>query len=420
MTVPKVCHLVLSLAPGGLERLVVDWTNDRNRRNPFSTSIVCLDENGALAAEVNEFPPNGALQSRQSLWCLQACRLRKPFDIPAVLRLRRLLRELRVTVLHSHNAAAWQYGAIATMGTGVCHVHTEHGTNPHFKGLANRFRTALLWRLTRRTVAVSESVAEELSVRHRIPRQSLLVIANGIPWERFLGLENRRKENGGKGVSTSRRMGLDDHGGSGMLPESGLHRGTACSESLRPCIGSVGRLVKIKGYDRLLAAFREFRRLEIAGGRVPPRLLMVGDGPERATLEQQAHALRMSADVTFAGFQPDPRPSYAEMDLFVLPSRSEGLPISLLEAMASGIPVAVTDVGESGRVVDGGRCGVILPQDENQWPGALSALLQDRAGMKVRADFARHRVRECYSMEATLAGYENLYKCCSGMIQFGD
>lgn len=382
---PSVCHLVLSLAPGGLERLVVDWTNERNRKEPSSTCIVCLDEAGGLADQVDGMPAPGG--GRRPVSCVNACRSRRPFDVAAVYRLRRMLRDQSVRILHSHNTAAWQYGAIACLGTGVCHVHTEHGTNPHSGGLVNRIRSVLLLRMTCRTVAVSVSVAEELVTRHRIPRNVIDVVTNGIQCGRF-----PESQCAGKSMSE------DDPGAQGF------------------CVGSVGRLAKVKGHDRLLSAFREFQRLGAGGRGVRPRLLLVGDGPERMALERQAHALGIADSVTFAGYQPDPRCFLSGMDVFVLPSRSEGLSVSLLEAMASGVPVAVTDAGENRRIIDDGRCGVVLPQDESQWPAILAELLQDSTRRKAFAEAARLRVREFYSIEATMTGYENIYASCSGIV----
>jgi glycosyltransferase involved in cell wall biosynthesis len=99
------------------------------------------------------------------------------------------------------------------------------------------------------------------------------------------------------------------------------------------------------------------------------------------------------------------------MDLFVLPSRSEGLSVALLEALSAGVPVAVTDVGESREVVCGGRLGTVLPNDPGSWPELLERLVADagNSGQIARSRVAQQHVHDHYSMQATLDGYEQVY-----------
>jgi glycosyltransferase involved in cell wall biosynthesis len=244
-----------------------------------------------------------------------------------------------------------------------------------------------------------------------------------------------------------------------------------------PVIGSVGRLAAEKGYDRLIRAFAgmvqgvrvqghdgngkgewpqeaqkaqkgergniqrsafntqhsteekplttDFRssaydpgvpvsdhRSPVTGHR-SPILLLIGDGPEREALERLCGELGVAPRVLFSGFRPDARRLLSLMDLFVLPSRSEGLPVSLLEAMSAGVPVCVTDAGDCRTAVDDGRCGTILPAEEMRWPEVIASLLPVDGEMPApvleKAKLARERVAAHYSMEATLDAYERLY-----------
>jgi len=425
MKVPKVIHVVVSLDHGGLEKLVVNWTNARNKRFLESTMVCCLDRPGDMAKEVV-----GDVVS-----CVDAVRSRFPMDIAAVLRIRGLVRSVPNAVVHSHNLAAQQYAAIALCGTGVRHVHTEHGTNPHFGGVRNRLRTWLLQKMTDRIIAVSEDTATSLVAMQRIPRDRILVIRNGIQ------------------VSTMRSAWqASDLRASLGIPEDST------------VIGSVGRLAHVKGYDRLIRAFAELvsrypltvngeegRRTDDSGqksdtcavgfagtrhatcaARLPNNdsqltqsaklaLLIVGDGPERGNLEVQAKELGVADRVIFAGYRSDAKSGFAAMDLFVLPSRSEGLPVALLEAMFAGVPVAATHVGEVAEVLDHGRAGRLMPDDESQWASFLGDMLE-KIGTDVAADtsrYARRRVEEEYSEAVTLDEYEQVY-CDAASMRIGE
>ncbi len=420
---PKVLHLVISLAPGGLERLVVDWTNVRNRRMPGSTRIGCLDELGELVGQVEGCGEEGVV------FCVNAKRSRWPFDSTAVRFIRYQFltpdsRLLAPNVIHAHNMAAWQYAVLAkvsgqTISSPVCVVYTQHGANVHNLNLRDRIRARILAFFTDEIVAVSSATADGMAARFWIPRRRIRVVVNGVA----VGETTDHRSQ----TIDCRPQVADPRGPPEEVKAPPALRSAVCG--LRSAvsfpagalvIGTVGRLAQVKGHDRLIAAFAEVKQLwgkesfihqspitnSYASGVF---LLLVGDGHERAALEKQAHDLGVSEQVIFAGYQADPQPFYAMMDLFVLPSRSEGVSVALLEAMASGVPVAVTDVGANREVVEDGKCGVILPDDEAQWGGVFAGIFKDHEGRQRRRAAAVSRVRSHYSLEVTLEGYEKLY-----------
>jgi glycosyltransferase involved in cell wall biosynthesis len=428
---PFVFHVVISLAPGGLERLVVDWTNARNRHHPGSTRIVCLDEPGALAGQVE-----GGKVS-----CVSARRSRFPWDYGAVRKVVKLL-SCRPVVLHAHNLTAWQYAVLTKLWSKVYGlrskvffprlIYTQHGANVHNMRLRDRVRALLLGCFTDEIVAVSEATADVMAKTMWVSRKRISVVVNGVA-------ERKNPASFVPQGGTTEAMEVREKMG---IPADAF------------VMGSVGRLAHVKGCDRLIAAFAELSRSQAAvlvedksieqksqraqseekcisagGGKENSSfasfatsvqisstawseyfLLFVGDGSERAALEQQARDLGVSDRVIFAGYQADPAPYLAAMDLFVLPSRSEGLSVALLEAMAAGVPVVVTDVGANREVVDGGKCGVILPDDERKWPDMIAAIMNNPETIADKIQVARQRVRTYYSLEATLDGYERLYE----------
>ena len=385
---PKVVHVVISLSPGGLERLVVDWTNARNARFPGSTAICCLDAPGELADRV----PGDALL------CLAADRSRFPWDRGAVQRLRSHIRAWpsapslagadertagvgprAPVILHSHNLAAQQYAALARSGIRARHVNTQHGANTHLLSPWNRLRSRLLCHLTDGIVAVSAATARAMSRNQGLRLARIRVIPNGVsapPAVPEPEIEEARRQ-------------------------CGLARG-------RTVIGSVGRLSPVKGYERLLEAMAPI--CGEAGS--PVTLLLVGEGPERSYLQSLAREFGILEHVVFAGFQREPRRFLSLMSFFVLPSRSEGLSVALLEAMAAGVPVLATKVGENSAILDHGECGTLLPDEEVLWPEIILQHLspEGRAAARARAGRAAERVKAAYSLERTLDAYEELYR----------
>ena len=374
---------------------MVDWTNARNRRLPGSTAVGCLDEPGELAPQVE-----GA-----AVRCFRSDRSRRPWDRAAVRKLREEPFPINhqpstinhsPRVLHAHNLAAWQYAALAKLswrarGSAPAPrlVYTQHGANLHNLTLVDRLRGRALACFTDHLVAVSEATAEAMAKSLWIPRRRIEVVANGV------GNENPKSEIRNPRAELRRTLGLSDGA---------------------TVIGSVGRLAHVKGYDRLIRAFASLAPSSLnfpgasdrnANRRSAPLLLLVGDGPERSSLERLARDLGVAGRVIFAGYQADPAPYLAAMNLFVLPSRSEGLSVALLEAMAAGVPVLVTEVGANREVIADGEAGTLLPDDEERWPVALASALADNAREKVAA--AQARVKTHYSLETTLDQYEKIY-----------
>lgn len=165
-------------------------------------------------------------------------------------------------------------------------------------------------------------------------------------------------------------------------------------------IGSVGALRKEKRFDRLLRIFAEASR------DAPLRLLLVGDGPERQNLEQLCRDLRLEASVTFTGAQSRISDFLEQMDIYAIASDTEQMPISLIEAMASGLPVVGSDVGDVGVMLDAdNRPFIVPPGEERKMAASLLTLAQNRAlrtelgkanARKARAEYSLDRMTQSY------------------------
>jgi glycosyltransferase involved in cell wall biosynthesis len=218
-----------------------------------------------------------------------------------------------------------------------------------------------------RLVALSPVIAEEL-------RQA------GVPEERIVSIPN--------GVE------IDETAGS-RAPEGWLR------------LVYIGRLHPQKGVDVLLEA------LALAVPRLEERLSLriVGDGPAREPLEDQAEALRLGEVVEFVGEVGDPMPEIDGADVFVLPSRTEGMSNALLEAMSRGRAVVATAVSGSQGIVDHGRSGLLVEPDEPaHLAAALERLAHDPHERLRMGETARAEIREHYSLEKVAARYGDLYR----------
>lgn len=170
-------------------------------------------------------------------------------------------------------------------------------------------------------------------------------------------------------------------------------------------IGTVGRLDPIKNLPLLLRAFRRLM------GRHPGlRLLVVGDGPERARIERLVCEESMGSVVQLTGFRPDARRLLGALDLFAMASFSEGTSMALLEAMSVGLPIVVSAVGGNPEIVHDGESGLLFPsEDAEALTNALEQLISDEAARLRLGDAARQEFSSHFSFDAMVGQYQNLY-----------
>ncbi|MBZ0333694.1 glycosyltransferase [Marinobacter sp. AL4B] len=177
-----------------------------------------------------------------------------------------------------------------------------------------------------------------------------------------------------------------------------------------PVLLGVGRLSPEKGFDGLICAFSQLRRDHPRAG-----LIIIGEGAMRSELERQAEELDLSSCLLLPGYFDDVPALMARADLLCMPSRTEGLPITLLEAMASGVTIMATDVGEIGRVLGKtqgvAKGGMILPQgDDSVLLESLTAVMSDPKAWDRAKAWSRERVQADYSSNAMARGYSSVYQ----------
>ncbi|HEX6048826.1 MAG TPA: glycosyltransferase [Gemmatimonadaceae bacterium] len=361
---PCVAQVVLSFGRGGLETMAVGLAGALAKRGLRSV-IIALDEGGELepvldAAGVESYVLGG----------------RKLRDPRYHWRLARLLRHIRPDVVHSHNFAAFLHTAVARRLAFVPRmVHTEHA----FEYLTERRLHLWIRRASRGCnafVVVGERVLPFFRDVVGVAPERLRVIPNGVDLTAF-----QRRANTGE---VRRDLGL---------PEATF------------LVGTAGRLAPEKDLATLVRAVDEVRR-----ERDDLHLVFVGEGVERPALEAQVSRLGLSERVRFLGWRRDVGRVVSAFDLFVLSSENEGLPLAVLEAMALGVPVASTPVGDLPVVVEDGVSGRLFPVGDST---ALAHVIRDlaRDELKRRALGAAGRavVERRYDHAVMVDGYLDAY-----------
>lgn len=335
-----------------MERLLVEFARhvDRGR---FELEFVCLGTRGPIASTLESLG-----------WTVRTLEMKPGLRLGAMVSLARLFRSLRTDLVHTHNTKPLLYAAVAARIASVGGlIHTRHGQRI---GSSRRQDAAfsLACKGADRVVCVSRATYRA-SVEEGLARDSLCTIENGIDLERF-------------------RFTGPKHNGPVLY---------------------VGRLSPEKGVDVLLHALRRMLSIEPA-----IRLKIVGTGPSLDHLRELARTLGIGASVEFCGEVSDVTAHLCQASMLVLPSRSEGLSIAVLEAMGLGLPVVATRVGGTPEAVTHGATGLLVDKEDVE--GLASAVLTLRRDHELALQFGSTG-RECvvarFDVRHMIARYEAMY-----------
>jgi glycosyltransferase involved in cell wall biosynthesis len=349
----RVVHVTWGLGVGGLEKLLVEIARHSDRRR-VSLHFVSLSTRGELA---------GAIEACG--WPVTAMEEPEGLRPGLVLRLAQRFRRWRIDVVHTHNTKALVYGGPAARLVRVQRlIHTWHGQNP-----AGSRREELLFRMLGQLpdvmVAVSRD-AGQLVVQEGIPAARVRVIWNGIDLRRFAF--------------------------SGPTPDGPLV--------------TVARLSPEKDIQTLIRAMALVKSEEPA-----LRLEIAGQGPCLPELQQLTEQFGLLDNVRFLGLVHDVPALLARASQFVLPSLTEGISLTLLEASARGLPVVATRVGGNSEVVHDGVSGLLVPAaDPEALARAILALHRDPERRRHMGQAGRQRVEENFDVTGMVHAYEELYR----------
>ena len=360
----RCVHLLPSFGIGGQERVALDLAACQLGAGCIVTAVALAD--GGEGPMAREFRAAGVAVATVAKG--------RGVDPTLPLRLALFLRRRRVELVHAHNPQPLIYGALAARLAGARLVYTRHGANLDLPRRRLLRRGAA--RLVDAYVAVSQATAERALADREPPRGKLLVIDNGIDLRRFHP---------------------DGEARAAIRAELAIPEGAWV-------VTTVGRLVPSKAQARLIRALAPL----LDGDH---RLIVAGDGPEAGALRRLVGELPGGRFVHLLGERRDVPRLLAAGDVFALPSDTEGLPLVIPEAMATGLAVVASAVGGIGGVLDEGRTGWLLPPgDEGRLRERLAALAADRAGAAAVGAQARDEALARYSAERMAAAYLALYR----------
>jgi sugar transferase (PEP-CTERM/EpsH1 system associated) len=361
----RILHVVHSFSAGGLENGIV---NIINRSPEHLVHELCL------LSKSGEF-----IHRLKRPVLVHEMNKKSGNSLRLVLQLRELFRNCKADIIHTRNWSAFDGVAALCLMPRPALIHSEHGrdmSDPE----GTLYRRNLARRLSafraRRFVAVSKDLYTWLRDTVRIPISKLTLIPNGVDSERF---------SPGRDFELRRELGI------------------GASEFV---VGAIGRLDPIKNHQGLIRAVQLLQE----NGH-PVRLVIVGDGPLRSDIECSAQSSLVAPKALVLGYRPDVERFYRIFDAFVLNSFAEGMSNTLLEAMASGLPIVCTAVGGNVELFPNPQTGVLVRAGEDRaLAEALYKYLTSTHERSMNADRARHLAVENFSIRNMIHEYTSLYE----------
>lgn len=361
----RVLHLIGSLTAGGAERNLY-YLGPHFKTSAFDHSICCMLERGEFAPELE----------RAGVRIFELGYRRRHF-LRTVMRLKSILKKENITILHTHLFEPGLVGRLAAWlaGTPVIITH-EHGKTLWKKPHHHLFERLATLRTDMRIV-VTEDIRSLRKKHEGTPDYKMVLIENAVDPERFEVDDGTRKR-------LRQDLGIDDYF----------------------VAGTVGRLVPAKAYDLFLQMAHELLKVDER-----MRFLLVGDGRLRADLEARARSLGLEGQVLFLGNRTDIPEVLAAMDVYVITSVREGLPISLVEAMLAAKPIVSTAVGGIPEALREPGTGVLVESgDRPALVAAVAGLAADPVRREAMGRAARQAAFGRYSPPTVLDKLDRLYE----------
>ncbi len=369
---PLIAHVLFRLSTGGLENGLVNLIN-KLPNDKYRHAVICMTDYTDFRNRIN----NDTVQ----VYCLN----KKPGqDLAVYVRLWRLLRHIKPDVLHTRNLSALEAQLPGLLAGVKCRIHGEHGrdmddvdgTNWRYVMLRRLFRP-----LVQRYMPMSKDLEDWLIKQIKVPITKISQVYNGVDINRF-------NENDAKPLS--------------LLP-------IEFRDPKLLLIGTVGRLDPVKDQLTLVQSFIHLVKTQPELSH-KVRLVIVGSGVLMSSLQILTQDADIEHLVWFAGERHDVADIMQTLDLFVLPSINEGISNTILEAMASALPVIATKVGGNPELVIDGQTGyLVLKQDPIAMAAAFKHYLLQPELLKLHGQAGRSRVISTFSLNRMMADYMAIY-----------
>lgn len=365
---PLVVHLLYRFDCGGLQTIVAECIN-RMPPQRYQHAVVCLTAYTDYADRIQpanvtlytlDKPPGHSLATHVKLW--------------------KLLRSLGPAIVHTYNIGTIEYNLTALLAGVPIRIHAEHGRDSiEINGTHRKY--ALLRRLLSPIidafVPVSADLADWLRFVVKVSSRKIAMIPNGVDTLHYAPCQD-----------------------------------TNTAPLQRVCIGTVGRVDRIKNHTGLLDAFK-LLLVRFPCPAYDLRLVIVGDGPMLPALRSRVAAEGLGDRVSLSGARSDVGDILRNFSIFVLPSLSEAMPVTILEAMATALPVVASRVGGIPQLVLDGETGVMVqPDNVTALSDALSMYISDPALRSAHGAAGRAYVDANYSVGAMVTSYACLYDDC--------
>ena len=363
MSVKHILHITYDMNIGGTEQVIRNLIEGLNKE-AYKSSVLCIDGTvGPWGQELHRLGYEHFSLDRQP-----------GFDLRLIKDIRKLLSQLRVDLVHCHQYTPYTYGWFGSLFTGVPVVFTEHGRfYPDVSSAKRKIINPLLQRFTSAVTAISAATKQALVDFENLDPNRIDVVYNGIADIDTPLIDVAKK-----------KLSLDKNA---------------------IVFGTISRLDPIKNQEMMIRAFAK-----VVSANPNAKLMIVGDGPLRSQLEQLVGALDVKESVLFTGFKTNPVDYMAAMDVFLLPSLSEGTSMTLLEAMRFSKPTIATSVGGTPEIITHEKSGLLI---ENKDESALvSSMLKLLGSSSLRMSYgaaARREFEQRFVVRAMVREYERIY-----------
>ncbi|MGS2721739.1 glycosyltransferase [Paraglaciecola aestuariivivens] len=361
----KITHITFDMRIGGTE-MVIKNLIEGSDSNLFEMSIFCIEE---------PLGPWGIDLQKSGIPITSKAR-KSGFDTSLISAIRQHIKTNNIDIIHCHQYTPWVYGVLAALGTKTKVIFTEHGRfYPDTSSWKRKLINPWLAKITDGITAISQATKQALIDFENIKESAIQVVYNGI-----------------FGVAVDPTV-RDELAIKLAIPDGTL------------CLGTIARLDPIKNHTMMLKAFK---RVLDAG--IKCKLLIVGDGEQMPVLLTLIDELNIKDQVILTGYEPSPQNHLALMDIFLLPSLSEGTSMTLLEAMSIGKPCIVTHAGGNPEIVLHQVTGIVTPNNDET--AFVKAIVELANNFKLQEQFSRAaklRFEQGFSIPNMAKAYQSIY-----------